>query len=103
MVSEISPTRPWSEFLAELMETPDFVQAYREVEPEFQAARQVLGLRLARGLTQEELAQRVGTKQSSISRLERASIKPSLSFLQRVAEALDAQLVVRLIPKEELN
>ncbi len=99
--TRVSPGRPWEEFLAELMEDPEFVQAYREMEPEFQAAREVLRLRLARGLTQEELARRVGTQQASISRLERATVKPSLRFLQRVAEALDAHLVIRLVPKDK--
>jgi hypothetical protein len=61
------------EFWKEGMKDAQFVAALQEMEPEFQAAKEVLRLRLAQGLTQKELAQRVGTKQASISRLERAS------------------------------
>ena len=59
----------------------------------------MIRLRLAKGLTQKELAGRIGTQQASISRLERAFYKPNLGFLQRVAEALDARVEIRLVPK----
>ena len=88
------------EDIAERMRNPAFVEAYNALEPEFQIARQVIALRLQRGLTQKELAERVGTKQSGISRLEGMSQLPSLSFMKRVAEALGAQLQIQLVPKE---
>lgn len=44
-----------------------------------------------------------GTHQASISRLERATYQPNLGFLQRVAEALDARVEIRLIPKERTD
>lgn len=100
MMAEYAPSRPWDEFLQEQLQDPAFAQAYYEMEPEFQAAREVLRLRLAAGLTQKELAERVGTQQASISRLERASYKPNLGFLQRVAEALNARLEIRLVPRQ---
>lgn len=71
------------------------------MEPEFQVALEVLRLRLKRGLSQKELAARVGTQQSGISRLERANAKPSLSLLQRVAQALNAHLEIRFVPNEK--
>jgi len=98
---KMAPYRPMKEFWDERMRDPEFVAAMREMEPEFQAAREVLRLRLAKGLTQEELAERVGTQQASISRLERAAYKPNLGFLQRVAEALGARVEIRLVPKEQ--
>jgi transcriptional regulator with XRE-family HTH domain len=88
------------EDIAERMRNPAFAEAYNALEPEFQVARQVIALRLQRGLTQKELAARIGTKQSGISRLESMDQLPSLSFLKRVAEALDAQLQIQLVPKE---
>ena len=63
-------------------------------EPGYQVTR----LRLLRGLTQEQLATIVGTKQSSIARLESSSTVPSLSFLTKVAAALGARVEVRLTP-----
>jgi transcriptional regulator with XRE-family HTH domain len=49
-------------------------------------------------LTQAQLAKLVGTRQPSIARLESGERKPSLSFLQRVAEVLDARIEVHLVP-----
>ena len=88
------------EDIAERMRDPDFAVAYGTLEPEFQVAREVIALRLQQGLTQKELAQQVGTKQSGISRLESMEQLPSLSFLKRVAEALNAHLEIHLVPKE---
>lgn len=88
------------EDIAERMRNPAFAEAYNALEPEFQVARQVIALRLQRGLTQKELAERIGTKQSGISRLESMDQLPSLSLLKRVAEALDARLQIQLVPKE---
>ena len=97
------PSRPWDEFLKERLQDPAFATAYYEMEPEFQAAREVIRLRLDKGLTQKELAGRIGTQQASISRLERASYKPNLGFLQRVAEALDARVEIRFVPKGQAS
>lgn len=49
--------------------------------------------RLLKGLTQAQLAERVGTKQSSIARLESGRTAPSISFLNEIAKALDTYLV----------
>jgi predicted transcriptional regulator len=82
-------------YLAEQMQDPEFRAAYEALEPAYQIAR----LRILRGLTQEQLAEKVGTKQPSIARLESGRSTPSLDFLQRVAEALDAEVEVRIVPR----
>ena len=56
-------------------------------------------LRQERGLTQIELADLVNTRQSGISRLENMDALPSLSFLSKIAEALEADIEIRLVPK----
>ncbi len=56
-------------------------------------------LRRIRGLTQAELARRVGTQQPAIARIEQGHM-PSLRTLLRIAEALDARLIIRLEPLE---
>ena len=81
---------------AEQMRDPDFRAAAEELEPAYQVAR----LRIMRGLTQEELAEKVGTKQPSIARLESGKSEPSLAFLRRVVEALDGDLKVYITPRE---
>ncbi|HWQ83694.1 MAG TPA: helix-turn-helix transcriptional regulator [Anaerolineales bacterium] len=58
-------------------------------------------LRLQRGLTQAQLAELVGTQQPSIARLENGSSIPSLSFLHKIASALNARIEVRLVAEPQ--
>jgi len=55
--------------------------------------------RHVRGLTQEQLAAKMGKQQPAIARFESGRVWPSLSFLQELAEALDLRLIMRLEPK----
>ena len=57
-------------------------------------ATQLMALREKRGLTQTELAERSGVPQSEISRIERGSVHPTERTLVRLADALDADLVL---------
>jgi DNA-binding XRE family transcriptional regulator len=72
--------------------------AYRaqraRLQPYEAIARQVIALRARHGLTQEQLAERVGTSHSQISRVETGQHKTSVETLRRIADAFDAQLVV---------
>ncbi len=62
-------------------------------------AQQICDLRTAARLTQRELALRVGTTPSVISRLEDADYRGhSLSMLRRIAEALDSTIEIRFVP-----
>ena len=87
----------FADWLKKRMADPGFQAEWEASEPAYQVTR----LRVMRGLTQEQLAKLVGTKQSSISRLESGQTEPRLSFLRRVVEALDGHLVVQIIPREE--
>jgi len=86
-----------NEVLEGKLRDPEFRQAYEELEPAYQVAR----LRILRGLTQEQLAEMVGTKQPSIARLESGKTAPRLDFLRRVVEALGGKLTVLIEPVEE--
>lgn len=79
---------------AEKLKEAEFLAAAEELEPGYQVAR----LRILRGLTQAQLAEMVGTRQPSIARLENGSSIPSLSFLNKVATALNAKIELRLVP-----
>ena len=85
----------FQEWQAQQNQDPEFVAESLELEAGYQIAR----LRLLRGMTQAELADKVGTRQPSIARLENGSSLPSLSFLERIAEALDAQVEIKITPK----
>jgi len=71
----------------------EFMAAAEELELGYQVAR----LRMQRGLTQAQLAEMVGTRQPSIARLENGSSKPSLTFLSKIAVALNAKIEVKLV------
>ena len=64
-----------------------------------QIAERVAERRVAKGLSQRELAELVGTTQSSIARLERGGRPPRIDTLLRIADALDCDLVVELEPR----
>ena len=91
-MSPISRTS-FEEWEAEQLHDAKFVEALKELEPGYQIAR----LRMIRGLTQEQLAEMVGTKQPAIARLESGQTTPSISFLRRLACALGANLEIRLV------
>lgn len=82
---------------AEQLKDPEFRAEAEKQEPAYQVAR----LRIMRGLTQAQLAERVGTKQSGIARLESGKSEPRLSFLRKVVEALDGRLETHIMSEEE--
>ena len=57
-------------------------------------ALRVIHLRMRAGISQEELARRVGTTKSAISRLESGRHRPNVQTLQRIAQAVGARLVI---------
>jgi ribosome-binding protein aMBF1 (putative translation factor) len=78
---------------------PERVASYQRALANAQVAGAIHDLRTAAGLTQRELAAKVGTSASVICRLEDADYEGhSLSMLRRVAEALDHQVEIRLTP-----
>ncbi len=78
---------------------PGVRAAYDELTEEFAFLDEVLKARTKTGLTQAEVAERMGTTQSAVARLESANAKhsPSLATLQRYAQALGHRVEVRLV------
>jgi predicted transcriptional regulator len=62
-------------------------------------ADKVAARRLEKNLSQRELAELCGTTQSAIARLERGGRPPRIDTLLRIAEALECELVVDLLPR----
>ena len=85
----------WDDFEKELLARPGFKEALEETKLEYEIARALIKARLEKGLTQAEIAKRMHTKQSVISRVENARTMPSLAFLKRLAEVLNASLEVQ--------
>ena len=78
-----------------LLKNPEFKRLYEESRPEFEIARAVIRARIQKGFTQKQLADKLHTGQSAISRVESANSTPSLSFLKRLAQALGTSLSVQ--------
>ncbi len=71
--------------------------AYAAMADEFNLARELIAARVRAGLTQVELAQRMGTSQSVIARLESGAQLPSVKTLLRLAKATRSRPVIRLL------
>ena len=89
--------RSWDEVKAARADSTDRRRGYEKAGRAIRLAMEIRALREARGLSQRELAERVGTTQSAIARLEGGNISPSLPTLDKIAEALDAELSVSLV------
>ena len=83
---------------------PKREEEYEEAVINAEIARKIYELRTKAGLTQQELAVRVGTSKSAISRLEDADYEGhSLSILKRIAGALDKRVEIRFMPSKRLK
>jgi ribosome-binding protein aMBF1 (putative translation factor) len=77
--------------------SPEADKQRQVFEQAYDVAVQLIALREAHGLTQAELAERCGIDQGDISRIERGATSPTARTLQRIADALDAD--VRLVAR----
>lgn len=77
------------------MKEPKYRRAYEALEDEFAVAKAVIAARNRAGLTQMELAQKMGTTQPVVARMESGRIQPSLRTLQRLAQATGSRLMIR--------
>ena len=88
-------------FLEKARARKGFSEAYAALELEYQVADQLLRARARAGLTQDAVAERMGTTKSAISRLESAGKHtPSLSTLRRYARAVGCDIQVKLVPQK---
>ena len=62
----------------------------------YEVVEQLKSARKAQNVTQEVLAERVGTRKSNISRFESGRYNPSLDFLIKVADSLGKQIQIRI-------
>ena len=86
----------WEYIKKEILKDPETRKAYDSLEVEYQILSDMVRLRNKKKITQKELAKKIGTTQSALSRFEMGDINPSLDFLKKVASALGTKLVVRL-------
>lgn len=80
----------------QLMKDKEFEAEYEKLRPRYEVISQIIGARKEQSMTQEELALRVGTQKSNISRLESGSYNPSLDFLAKVARGLGKDIHIQI-------
>jgi DNA-binding XRE family transcriptional regulator len=89
------------EFLARVMKRKGFARAYAESVDEYELVRELLAARAKAGLTQEQVAQSMGTTKSAVSRLEAVGKhSPSVSTLKKYARAVGCEVEIRLVPAD---
>ena len=84
-------------YLAQQMEDPAFAAEYEAQRPEYEAIRAVIAARLACNMTQKELAEKTGIRQSNISRIENGTASPTIDTLARIAAGLGKQLKIDFV------
>ena len=88
------------EFLVKAKKRRGFREAYENLEEEYMLIREMLSARSQSGLTQEAVAERMGTTKSAVSRLESAGKHaPSITTLKKYAKAVGCYLQIKLVPK----
>ncbi len=86
----------YKQFKTRLLRNKEIRMAYEKLGPEFALIEMIIKRRVEKRLTQKELAYKIGTKQSAISRFESGRYNPTLSFLEKLADALEAKLKISL-------
>lgn len=86
----------FEEMKTDMLKDEEFKIEYEKLKPRYEAIEQIIRARKEQNITQAELAKRVGTQKSNISRLESGNYNPSLDFLAKVAESLGKKISVTL-------
>lgn len=84
-------------FLNEQMQDPEFAAEYEALQPEYEAIRAVIGARIESHMTQKQLAEKTGIRQSNISRIENGTSSPTVETLARIAAGMGKKLKIEFI------
>lgn len=87
----------FEEHLKNSLQDPKLKEEYDALELEYSIKRMLIEARIEKDLTQKELADLVGTKQSNISRLENGTYNPSIHFLRKVPFALGKRIEIKFV------
>lgn len=103
-MSKSEPTKSHKQMVAEWKNDPEFNTAYNELDTEFNLLRELLLARQQTGLTQAEVAEKMGTKPPAVTRLETAlsgnKHSPTIATLKKYAKAVGCKLEIHLVPSK---
>lgn len=86
----------WKQLKAELLLNKAVKKEYYKLAPRYEAISELISARIKKGITQKELAQKIGTKQSAIARFEAGNVNPSLDFLEKMAGVMGYKINISL-------
>ena len=89
----------WKEAKKIINKDPEVLKELKNLELEYQIISQIITLRKEKKLTQKELAELIGDRQSNISRLESGNYNPTLAKLKKIADCLNQRLDIRFVDK----
>jgi len=81
---------------ARLMNDDEFKTEFEKLKPRYELIAQIVDARNQQNITQAELALRVGTQKSNISRFESGSYNPSLDFVTKIARSLGKEIQITI-------
>lgn len=76
------------------LQNPEFTAEYERTRPEFEIMQALIDARISQNLTQKELAEKSGVRQSNISRIENGACSPTIATLEALAAGMGKKLVV---------
>lgn len=86
----------WEDVKKELLKDKNVALEYKKLEPRYQLISKLIRARLKSGLTQKALAQKIGTKQSAIARLEAGRENISIDSLEKISQALGVKIKISI-------
>jgi len=84
-----------NQFKKEAFKRTGIRKAYIKLQPELQIIRKIALSRSKKGMTQRELAKKIGITQSVLARFETGKTNPTLSFLQKITSGLGLKLLIK--------
>lgn len=87
------------QYLSGQLENEEFREEYERTREEFAFRKEMIRIRMEKGMTQKQLADKIGFRQSNISRIENGTVVPNVSTLLEIARGLDKKLEIRFVEK----
>ena len=89
--------RTFDDMLSKQLKDDEFRKEYEAIQPEMDVIRAIVNARTSQNMTQKELAEKTGIRQSNISRIENGSASPTIDTLARIAAGLGKQLKIDFV------
>ncbi len=93
-MKNISGFRNVEDFKRDALKNKKIKAEYDRLEPRYALIRQVLDARFKKRMSQKVLAGKMGTKQSAIARFESGNTNPTLSFIERLSQAIKVPIII---------